>query len=221
MRKKQKGIMTWIIVWAGLLIVVLYSPIGSPELYTSQNFYVQNQNVAIKKGEILNSPKNNSTSGTASDELDIPDVNLSSKSSYSSGNYTSANATSQGSSGGGMQTQSYQNYNSATGTMNGNGTPLLANRSSRIGEGSSGISMTNGITTISTTSDINNTTNKQSVSNQTNGTSGGTDPGGDPTGDPIPVGDGWVILVFFGVCYVAVKMKYIVKNITPLSIKKK
>jgi hypothetical protein len=55
---------------------------------------------------------------------------------------------------------------------------------------------------------------KQSINSYTPGT-GGTDPGDDPTGNPIPVGDGWYLLAFFGVCYAAFKMRHNIKK--PLS----
>jgi len=205
--KKQKGIMTWTIIWAGLLIVVLYSPVGSPELYTTPNFYTEIHNVALKSGETHNSPKINSTSGTTSDEMDIPDMNLSTKPTYSVGNYQLSNISTQGTSRGSMQTLSYQNNNSTNGNTNGSGTTILVNWSSVKSLGSSSTIMTNGIATLSTTSDLSNTTSRQSVN--ADALPGATDPGADPIGDPIPVSDGWGLLIFFGIFYSVFKSKYI------------
>ena len=53
---------------------------------------------------------------------------------------------------------------------------------------------------------------KQNTNGYTPNT-GGTDPGGDPTGAPIPVGEGWYLLFFFGVCYAAFKMKFNIKKL--------
>ena len=207
MTKKQKGIMTWTIVWAGLLIVVLYSPVGSPELYTTPNFYTEIHNIALKSGETHNSPKFNSTSGTTSDDMDIPDMNLSTKPTYSVLNYQSSNISTQGTSSGNLQTLSYQSNNSTDGNTKVSGTTILANRSSVKSLGSSGTIMTNGIATLSTTSDLSNTTSRQSVN--ADAIPGATDPGADPIGDPIPVGDGWGLLIFFGIFYSVFKSKYI------------
>ena len=199
--------MTWTIIWAGLLIVVLYSPVGSPELYTTPNFYTEIHNVAVKSGETHNSPKINSPSGTTSDDMDIPDMNLSTKPTYSVLNYQSSNISTQGTSSGNLQTLSYQSNNSTDGNTKVSGTTILANRSSVKSLGSSGTIMTNGIATLSTTSDLSNTTSRQSVN--ADAIPGATDPGADPIGDPIPVGDGWGLLIFFGIFYSVFKSKYI------------
>ncbi len=73
--------------------------------------------------------------------------------------------------------------------------------------------MSNGITTFLSTDLTNSNITKQSTTNLTQASNGGTDPGGDPTGDPIPVGDGWGLLVLFGVCYAAYKNKSLIKTI--------
>ena len=200
--------MTWILVWAGLLIVVLYSPVGSPDFYsTAGNYYVVYQPATVENAPILNAPKTNSEVVSNSDELIIPDVNLTSKTNINNGGYQSGNATSGGSSYGSMQTQSYQNNNAVSGSAGGGGS-FIASGGSRSSAGSSGIIMTNGIATLSTTTNLSNTTTKQSV-NATVTSVGGTDPGGDPTGDPIPVGDGWGLLILFGIVYSLFKLKYI------------
>jgi len=204
--KKQNSILVWILLWAGLLIVVLYSPIGSPDYYSSNgNYYVTNQPVSLTNGTTLNAPKSKSSEVYNSYELIIPNGGESSKTNAGGGRYSSGNISSGGSSYSNLSSPSYQNSNAGTGVLSGGGS-FIVSGGSRSSEGSSGITMTNGITTISTTSDINNTT-KQSVTNQTTGTPGGTDPGGDPTGDPIPVGDGWGFLFLFGSLYAIIKRR--------------
>lgn len=199
--------MVWLIIWAGLLIVVLYSPIGSPDLYSSsQNYYHENRSIAVNAGIIQNAPKSSYSSDNSSNELDIPQVSTLSKSNYSVGNYQSSSEPSHGSSYS-VESQSYQSNNSSgMGGLNNGGNSFIASGSSRKNAGSSGVVMTNGITTLSLTTDLSNTMTKQSVTNYTAGT-GGTDPGGDPTGDPIPVGDGWELLAFLGVIYALFKKK--------------
>ena len=207
MTGKQNKIMVWIIVWAGLFIVVLYSPVGSPELYTSENYIAEYQYVDFKKGEIGNAPKINSAYNTSSDESVVPDMNLEIKSNYSIRNYQSA-ALSSHESYSSMQNQSYNNYKSSGSNISGIGATVLANRSAVKSAGSSGIIMTNGIATLSTTTNLSSTNTRQSAI-ATETSVGGTDPGGDPTGPAIPVGDGLGFLLLFGYVYFLIKSNYI------------
>jgi len=213
--------MVWIIVWAGLLIVVLYSPIGSPGYYSSiGNYYVVSQPVTLTNGTTLNTPKANSSEASNSDELIIPDANLTSKTSTVGGRNPSGNATSGGSSYGSMQTKSYQNSNGGTGGMSGGGS-FIASGGSRSSAGTSGIIMTNGITTLSLTSEVSTATSRQGAKAGDPPTF--TDPGRDPDlSTQIPVGDGWGLLVLFGACYVAFKKRCIIERLfKSLLIKKK
>ena len=203
LNKRQKNIGTWIVIWAGLLIAVLYSPIGSPGLYSSQNYFESNQPTAIKQGAILNAPARNSSHENNESELDMPDISPVSKTKFSSGSYNQPTTSSTGSYSG-MQNSTYQSDNSVRSESSGSGIAIIAGRSSRNSEGTSGMTMTNGLTAMSLTSELNST-NRQSATAVT--PTGGPDPGGDPTGDPIPVGDGWEILVLFAFIYVLVKRK--------------
>lgn len=197
--------MTWILVWAGLLIVVLYSPIGSPDLYYSENYYVENQSVTMN-GSIANAPKGNYASDNSGADLDIPDVSSHLNTNYSVGSYQSTSGGFQGSSYS-IQNQSYQNNNSSgSASFGSGGGSFIAGGGSHGSAGSSGVTMTNGITTMSLTSDLTNMSAKQGANAYLPNT-GGTDPGGDPTGAPIPVGDGWGLLLFFGVCYAVFKKR--------------
>ena len=213
MTKKQNTILVWILVWAGLLIVVLYSPIGSPDFYSAAgNYYVANQPVTVKSGSILNSPKTNSEVVSNSDELIIPDVSLTSKPGTGIGSYQPGNGSMSGSGGsfyGNMQTQSFQNTNAGSAGTSGGGN-FIASGSSRSSAGSSGIIMTNGIATLSTTSSVNNVSPRQGDPPIVT-PSVATDPGNDPDlGTQIPVGDGWGLLGLFGVCYVAYKKRGVI-----------
>lgn len=205
MNKRQKNIISWIVVWAGLLMAVLYSPVGSPGLYSSQNQYAGNQYIATKPGAILNAPAKNSTQEFNDPVPNLPEISTASKTTYTTGNYNSSIDVSHGSYSG-MQNSSYQTNNTSRGESGGNGTAIIQGRSSHTSDGSSAIAMTNGLTTISLTSELNSS-NKQSVTAVTPVT-GGTDPGGDPTGDPIPVSDGWGVLVLFGLVYACLKIKF-------------
>ena len=197
--------------------MVLYSPIGSPDYYSStENYYVTNRPVTLSGGTTLNAPKVNSSEANNSGELIIPNVSLTSKTNAGGGRYSSGNASSGGSSYGNMSSPSYQNSNAGSGGMSGGGS-LIASSGSRSSSGSSEIAMTNGITTMSLTSKVINTAPKQNAGLQTLGDKGGTDPGGDPNGDPIPVGDGWGMLILFGTLYLIIKMKNLLLKVRKTS----
>jgi len=211
--------MVWLIVWAGLLIVVLYSPIGSPDLYTPTNYYFINQTIPAEKGTILHAPKKKFKSDNNSNEAELPDISQPLGRNYAVGNYPSANNRSQGTFSA-VQTQAYQN-NSSSGSGNGDigVTSFLTSGNTHRSNGTSGVTMTTGMTTLSLTTNLNNNgLTKESVNTYAPG-SGGTDPGGDPQGDPIPIGDGWGIFIFMGVLYSFIKF-YTKKNSTVLLIVK-
>ena len=192
--------------------MVLYSPIGSPDYYSSTgNYYVVNQPVTLSGGTTLNAPKANSSEAGTSDELIIPDVSLTPKTNTGGGRYSSGSSSTGGSSYGNMSSPSYQNSNSGSRGMSGGGS-LIASGGSRRSEGTSEIAMSNGITTMSLTSTVSNTSPKQNAGESILGDGGGTDPGPDPTGDTIPVGEGWGFLIFCGISYVIYKMRLIIKG---------
>ena len=202
-RNKKKKLV-WILVWAGLFIVVLYSPIGSPYLYTSNNYYTEYQSGTFKDGTIQNASKIKASPEYNDNELDIPDISVNSNTNYSFGSYSSAPISySQGSSYAEGQTQSYQN-NNYSGAAGGGGSFIVSGRSGG-SAASSGFSMTSGISTLSLVSKLGSGIPKQMSTSSTEDNGGGTDPGGDPTGNPIPVGDGWGLFFLFGSCYAVYK----------------
>jgi len=75
--------------------------------------------------------------------------------------------------------------------------------------------MTNGITTLSTTTNLTSTTGKQSV-NASIADTGGTDLGNDPNGNPIPVVDGCGLLTLFSVLYIFAKRIFNMKAINSI-----
>jgi len=198
--------MVWIIVWAGLLIVVLYSPIGSPDFYSSPDYRVESRQVAFKSEATLNAPKQSSATVNEGDGLIIPDINTGLTSKYSVGSYRQSKTSLNGSSYGSNESSSNGKYNSGLGRSGDGGISMIAARGSRNSTGSSEIVMTNGITTMSLTSTGNNSSTRQSVK-AVEPQTGGTDPGGDPDGPAIPVGDGWGLFILFGAVYVIFKKK--------------
>ena len=211
MNNKKKNILVWIFTWAVLLLVVLYSPIGSPDLYSSSDYYVGVPNANLNGNSIGNGTNFSSESGT-DNELDIPDygadessTKLSASYSYSapaSNNTTSGAVASYSTSG----SQTYQNSkDGSSGSTGGGGSTFISNNGSSSGsDASSAVSMSNGgITTLSSNVTTNSTLQAAPPSQTT-----GQHPDHDPKHHSIPVGDGWVILLLMAASYGIIKKRF-------------
>lgn len=213
MVNRQKNILVWIITWAGLLLLVLYSPIGSPDLYTSKKYFTANQGVQFNGEVIENAPMIKTVEGNNYQELNVPVYNsteLKNNTTYSvsnnSDNSKSNNFPTQVSSSLGS-TQKSSNNEASGGGIGGTMGTFIGKTSKE-----NTTSQTTGF--MSLTTDLNaltNNTTSQSVNGYISG-SGATDPGGDPLGDPIPVGDGWGLLILFGVCYILLKKRISIES---------
>jgi len=202
MTKRQNIFMGWSLGLAGLLIAVLYSPVGSPYIYVSADSFSESLDVIPRKGMIANAPRMQAVYENTQDELNLPE--LSTFSTNRGTGYTgSTKNQSKGSFNRTAQFPTFQNSNSSSNGMGGS--PLLAGGRSHSPAGSSAIIMTNGITTLSMSSDLGNNITRQNATDQTTTTDDLTGPGDPPTGDPIPAGDGWGLLVLFGVGYAIYK----------------
>lgn len=209
MNNKKKNILVWIFTWAALLLVVLYSPIGSPDLYSSSD-YAGVPNANFNESSIGNGANFSSESGS-DNELDIPDysddessINPSTSYNYTtpaSNNTSSGAAASYSTSG----SQTYQNSkDGSSGTMSGGGSTFISNNGSNSGsDASSAVSMSNGgITTLSSNVTTNSTLQAAPPASQTTG----HHPPHDPK-NPIPVGDGWVFLLLLAASYGIIKKR--------------
>jgi hypothetical protein len=189
--KKQKSILIWILTWAGLLLAVLYSPVGSPDLYAPIHYFSANQGVMFNNTEIANAPTIKPTAENNSSGLSIQsyDSERKSQSLYALSGSTFESSRISGHLSGNSNSESVNvKGNNSGGSMIGV-SPMLKGRSSSNGattQNTGIISLTTDMTMLEDFS-----TNKQSVG----AGDGGTDPGGDPSGPPIPVGEGWIFLL--------------------------
>lgn len=202
MDRKKKNILVWFIAWAGLLVLVLYSPYGSPEMYKPR--YMESyQGVRFDENRITNAPdykKNGSNRSQRNYNAQIANDNtVYSVPSASGGNSYPERPV----------FDSPDNY-----------TPNQLTQRSGYSQGNAIASGTSGRTEsryapsivsgglLSQAGDMtkagDNNATRQGSGN-TNGPGGTTDPGGDPLGDPIPVGDGWVFLMIVAALYVFLK----------------
>lgn len=75
MQKNDHTLLIWVLSWAGVLMALLYSPLGSPELYKNNKYFNENQGVDFNKIIILNSPNGGNNTNNNFDELDVPEQN--------------------------------------------------------------------------------------------------------------------------------------------------
>ena len=211
MNNKKKNILVWIFTWAALLLVVLYSPIGSPDLYSSSDYYAGIPNANLS-GSNTTSP-GFTESGGDYNELDVPDYSSAESSTKQpSGSYGYTTPSSDNTSSGAgsyvaSETQSYQNLKdgSSSGAGGGGSTFISNNGSGGGNDASSAVSMTNGgITTLSSAAVTTNSTLQAAPPSQTTG----HHPPHDPTQPAIPVGDGWVFLLLLAVGYGIIKKRF-------------
>ena len=189
--------------WAGLLLVVVYSPIGSPDLYKPQIYYYKNQGVNFN-GAIENAPKVRGISYNNNADITIPNYNLTSK------NYTNYSVSS----------STHKMNDDGTVGIIGSGNKSITKQSGGgdakyLGSGSFSSSRKKsndnsvpqmGFNSLSSDLSLNgDSVTRQSV-DYTPG-AGGTDPGEDPLDPPIPVGDGFWFLLLLASGYAIWKMK--------------
>ncbi len=210
MVNRQKNIFVWIITWAGLLLMVLYSPIGSPDLYTSKKYFTANQGVQFNGEVIENAPILKTREGNNYQELNV----LSSTMELKNNTTYSVMTTSDNSKSNNYPTQTSGSLGSTQKNSNADGGGVIAgNMGTFLGKTSKENASPAPTGFMSLTTDLNsltNTTTRQGVNDYTSGMV--TDPGDDPSGSTIPVGDGWELLILFGVCYVLFKRRIILKR---------
>jgi len=220
MNKGSNTVLIWILIWASLLVAMLYSPIGSPDLYYKKNYYLADQGVNFNRIKIKNEPSNILESEYYSTDFET-------NSNYRSTNYTQNNSY--------LADNTSNKYSlSSVGTINNNSNGV--NSPSQFTSGSISLESVkfrnssrnqkeeniNRSSEVSFMSDISNSINTSTSNNliassldlsifsdinstETNGYAqkvGIISPGeDDPNGDPIPVGDGWILMLVFGGIY--------------------
>lgn len=198
------------LTWASLLLVVLYSPFGSPELYSPKNYFNDNQGVVFD-GEIANAQSVKNKARGGNNELSGPDYSV--NTSYSRP-YSNSNSGQNTNNDIGSVSSQAANNNSSANSTSGIGDANFSSSKSGKNSSSDGNSQNNGF--ASSTSDFsllaNNNTLRQGAVGVVNPLTDTTDPGGDPFGDPIPISDGWGFLLLLSAVYVVVKRFFLTKT---------
>ncbi|NDP22070.1 MAG: hypothetical protein GZ091_13450 [Paludibacter sp.] len=209
--KRRQNILIWLIAWASLLLIVLYSPIGSPETFNQSSYYTSNQEI-----NNYNSGFSNSTNYPILEKggKSISTQSFSSGSRFPNSYLINNNIT----------PSKVQNSVSPNLT---NDNSIKDNKNSVLGNegfigGLSGLDK-GGITSTSNLSNsgLISMSNDQSLLADNNLTRQGTglgnpigtgDPGGDPIGPPIPIPDGWGFLFALAIIYGVIKKSFYMRN---------
>lgn len=198
MKGKQKNIVIWFLTWAVLFVVVIYSPIGSPELYQQNRYDGYYTPVNFSTG-IANAPAMHALPQNEETDLGIPvytperktyTVNTAIQSTKDNHhtNYTVS-----------AQTNNRTTSNPGIGGGGGGSTFMGSGNKSAQGKFTPTVIVSSFSTDLAAAEDPT----RQLAGNAV--LDGGTDPGGDPTGPPIPVGDGFWILLIMAAGYVMKK----------------
>jgi len=208
MKNNHKAILVWLLSWAVLIIIVIYSPIGSPELYIQNNYVIYNQGVNFSGG-IANAPKPklNTFQQYQEQVLLLPTYTPEQK-TYSVKSYVtpSRNVTPSSYRVSAVAAENrttlvkIDDYTERDYAFN-----ALRNRNYR----KNNISQDNGLNFLNSDLAINDFNSNRQLASE-GALDGGTDPGGDPEGPPIPVGDGFLFLLILVVGYAICKRKTII-----------
>jgi len=184
-------------------MVVLYSPIGSPDLYSPKQYYTSNQGVTFNDKEIQNSPTFKTVNDNSSHEIIVPDYvpelkyNTSYPVKYSDDKSGNVHV------GENNQPITFQKNGNSQNTgitgISGDFNTFIGSTSKQNSKGPN-----NGFYTLSTDLNLFGDNNRFSANNGITGTMT-TDPGGDPFGPTIPIPDGWGFLLALAVGYALFK----------------
>ena len=208
MKHNSNKILIWVLSWSVVILLVIYSPIGSPDLYIQNKYVVYNQGVNFSSG-IPNTPKVQSYQQYEEPDLNLPTYTPATKTYTVNSSVTAAKIIGNTNySVSETETNHAVSAQSAGGTATGGGFIFMNSHSDAQNKPTL---QANGITTLSTNLNptTNSTTTRQLVTEGSG--DGGTDPGGDPTGNPIPVGDGFFILLLMAGGYALKKQLTFIK----------
>lgn len=234
MDKREQTILILVLAAAGMLLLLLYSPWGSPDLYNNRVYFADNQGVnfnnrIISKGtmqvvalnSVVNAPKNGSIGDFQNAELNVPD-NYSTRKTVnkiSVANYTGANSKSN-------RILAYNKIpksslakrgrnslgNSEIASNNGGGGGMSGESASGTFTSNNSRSNTigdsaNKLSGISSTSvDLTLFGDSTAMQAADSAQKAGADTGDNPL-EPIPVGEGWIFLLALAAIYISIKRK--------------
>ena len=200
---KRKTILYGFIGWAGLFVAVLYSPMGSPDLYTGSSAYVVTQNVSFdnvvfsKKGSVSSGMQDNTPQVMSGGTMPSPQGSVvqpmqTSIRGYGGGASTNSNS----------KESSRPSVGSSSLGMSSGGVAKSAGTSGNIAESRSSSVVIN--------AELNDPMVRQSATNDGSGVLQPDLQGGDP-GQMIPIGDNLGILMMMLGIYVVLRFRRIIR----------
>lgn len=221
MEKKYQKLYIWsFIIISGLVLAMLYTPLGG-NLYTSTyGNYDKYTNPGVNyNGRIGNAPKGGRGIQTRNYNDEIP---VNSGSTYSvlskpvvignSGSASHSNLQSGNYQAGGFGTDRNNGGLLSSGNAGGSGMIALGGRSGGSAGNATGSYSGGGL--FSSTSPSATTEGVMQKGTTDFGDELADPGGGDPTGDPIPAGDGFYVLILFGLLYGYFRYRQNQKTIT-------
>ena len=208
LKSNKNNILIWLLTWAVLSVIVIYSPIGSPELYRQDNYIAYYQGVNFSGG-IANAPKMQSYQQSDGMSMTLPTYTSTTTTKTYTVNQLASTEKTIGQANYRVSASINNRINTRTVTIQNRdsvGAYTFVSSRSKSGQASS-TPQTVDVSSLSADLAINEptATTRQLA---TEGTlDGGTDPGGDPTGPPIPVGDGSFVLFMMLALYTFWKRK--------------
>lgn len=212
MDKRRNNILIWLITWASLLLLVLYSPVGSPDMYNKGIYYSSNQGVIFEREGIPNASAYR-TASKINNNISVP-TNLvettvspySINSSLSETKRRNVNGTPP------STTQILKNQSKGAGSSEGG----FGSVASGVQKKDNNSVSNNGLSSMST--DLSSLTNNNTFRKGAGGLNEPivypttTDPGSDPTGPVIPIPDGWGFLLALALAYGVLKRSFFMKS---------
>ncbi|MDP4239676.1 MAG: hypothetical protein Q8904_09450 [Bacteroidota bacterium] len=225
MHKSENTILIWVLTWAGILLALLYSPLGSPDLYRHRIYFTEDQGVNFSKSgiskastsisfikAIKNAPGNASGNQNDDSELNIPTENKTQRNRY---NYTAAGSTKRVIQNIAAVTIHNNHFKSnmragelngsKNSSINGGGGTSVAGLSNTFGshkssQNNSGL-QNGGINAANLDLSVFGDSTANQINRNLQKVESFSDPGNIPLDQPIPIPDGGSFLILSGLIY--------------------
>jgi hypothetical protein len=222
MHKSENTILIWVLTWAGILLALLYSPLGSPDLYRHRIYFSEDQGVNFNRSgiskastsisfikAIKNAPGNTFGNQTDDSGLNIPTDNKTQRNKY---NNTASGSTKQVIQNIAAVTihNNHFSSNMRTGEFNGSrnnstsggGSTSVAGLSNTFGSHKSSQTNSGSQNGGINTANLDLSVFGDSTANQINKNIEKADASIDtPLDQPVPIPDGWSFLMLSGLIY--------------------
>ena len=192
------------LIWAGLFVAVLYSPIVSPDLETKHKYILEQENANYGRIENISSVSKKSMRKVQSmpfltyeSEMNNYAYKVTAKEQFEANQKSDIS----------LPFNKIENHQTKVNmdlmvTENVESRSIMKNNTKNVSTNNNVFSVSSDLASLD-----DNIRNRQGNNYSSN--LGGTDPGDDPTGNPIPIGDGWVFMLILAVGYALKKMRFL------------